>query len=44
MTHKCRKKKGARKKVYRRKGKRYYKSKSGKYVKLRGGKKPPRKR
>ena len=34
-------KKGRRKKVYRRHGKRYYKTKSG-YVRLKGGKKPPR--
>ena len=40
MPRKC-KKKGRRKKVYRRHGKRYYKTKSG-YVRLKGGKKPPR--
>ena len=39
-----RKRKGGRKKVYRKKGKRYYKSKKGRLVRLKGGKKPPRKR
>ena len=40
-TH--RRKKGARKKVYRKKGKRYYRA-GKKLVRLKGGKKPPRKR
>ena len=40
----AKKKKHARKKVYRRKGKRYYKSKSGRFVLLKGRKKAPRKR
>ena len=37
------KKKGARKKVYRKNGKRYYKA-GGRFVRLKGGKKPPRRR
>ena len=39
----ARKRKGKRKKVYRRHGKRYYKTKSG-YVRLKGAKKAPRRR
>jgi len=38
-----RKKKGKRKKVYRKHGKRYYKTKSG-FVRLKGSKKAPRRR
>ena len=38
-----RKRKGARKKVYRKKGKRYYRA-GKRLVRLKGGKKPPRKR
>ena len=41
MPH--RKKKGKRKKVYRKNGKRYYRTKSG-LVRLKGQKKPPRRR
>ena len=37
-------KKGARRKVYTIKGKRYYKTKTGKKVRLKGRKKPPRRR